>query len=201
VATICVFCASSERIDDRYVALAADVGTELARRGHGLVTGGGSVSCMGAVARAARAGGAHTVGIIPDALRAWEVADEGADELIVTVDMRTRKGEMDSRADAFLTLPGGLGTLEELMEIWVARTLRMHDKPVVVLDPDGVFDKLREQVDALVAAGFARESVWDAVAWVRDVPSAFDELERRHPVLAPASEEILEAEPFITDDD
>src|SRR3954462_9282278 len=140
---ICVFCASSDVIPKRYIELASDVGTELARRGHTLVTGGGSVSCMGAVARAARAGGGRTGGIIPEALLAWEVADEEADELVVTPDMRVRKGEMDRRADAFLTLPGGLGTLEELLKIWVARILQMHDKPVVVLDPDGVFAHLR----------------------------------------------------------
>ena len=138
MAAICVFCASSERIAPHYVDLAGEVGAELARRGHSLISGGGSVSCMGAVARAARAGGAHTVGVIPQALLQWEIADEEADDLIVSVDMRSRKGEMDSRADAFLTLPGGLGTLEELLEIWVARTLRMHDKPLVVFGSYGL---------------------------------------------------------------
>src|SRR5881227_1781235 len=158
MASVCVFCASSERIPKRYVDLAADVGAELARRGHSLVSGGGSVSCMGAVARAARAGGARTVGVIPEGLLAWEVADEQADELVVTPDMRVRKGEMDRRAEAFLTLPGGLGTLEELLEIWTGRILRMHDKPVVVLDPDGIFGALREQIEALVTSRFARPS-------------------------------------------
>src|SRR3954451_12180978 len=182
MAVVCVFCASSERIPRRYIDLAADVGTELARRGHTLVSGGGSVSSMGAVARAARAGGARTVGVIPEGLLAYEVADEDADELIVTTDMRVRKGEMDKRADAFLTLPGGLGTLEELLEIWVARILRMHDKPVVVLDPDGVFVHLRAQVEQLVDSGFARPSVQDAIAWATTVREAFDLLER-HPSL------------------
>src|SRR5437764_11084940 len=182
MAAICVFCASSERIPQRYVDLDGEVGAEIARRGHTLVTGGGSVSCMGAVARSARAGGARTVGIIPEALLAWEVADEEADELVVTPDMRVRKGEMDRRSDAFLTLPGGLGTLEELLEIWVARILRMHDKPVVVLDPDGAFVHLRAQVERLVEDGFARPSVHDAIAWAADVGEAFDLLER-HPSL------------------
>ena len=195
MATICVFCASSERIAQHYVDLAADVGEELARRGHTLVTGGGSVSCMGAVARAARAGGAHTVGVIPEGLLAWEVADEEADELVVTPDMRVRKGEMDRRADAFLTLPGGLGTLEELLEIWVARILRMHDKPVVVLDPDGAFAHLRAQVEQLVDAGFARPSVHDAIAWATTVSEAFDLLERTPSLLPPTPDEVLEAEP------
>jgi uncharacterized protein (TIGR00730 family) len=195
VAVICVFCASSERIPAHYVDLAAQVGAELARRGHSLVSGGGSVSCMGAVARAARAGGARTIGVIPQALKDWEVADEDAAELIVTPDMRSRKGEMDGRAEAFLTLPGGIGTLEELIEIWVARVLRMHDKPVVVLDPDGIFDPLREQVNLLVRKGFARPSVWDALVWTDDVTAAFDALERVRPVLPPSTEEVLESEP------
>src|SRR3954449_5261485 len=195
MAAVCVFCASSDRIPQRYVDLAADVGTELARRGHTLVSGGGSVSCMGAVARAARAGGARTVGVIPEGLLQWEVADEAADELVVTPDMRARKGEMDRRAEAFLTLPGGLGTLEELLEIWVGHILRMHEKPVVVLDPDGVFASLRRQVDELVDAGFARPSVRDAIAWASSVPEAFDLLERHPALLPPAAEEVLEAEP------
>ena len=195
MATICVFCASSERIDPSYVELARDVGTELARRGHDLVSGGGSVSCMGAVARAARAGGARTVGVIPHALTQMEIADHDADELVVTDDMRTRKGEMDRRADAFLTLPGGVGTVEELMEIWVSRVLLMHDKPVVVLDPGGVFAPLREQIELLIERGFARPSVRNAVEWVTTVNAAFDALERPRPQLPPAGEELLEAEP------
>jgi hypothetical protein len=177
MATICVFCASSELIPSHYVDLAAEVGTELARRGHSLVSGGGSVSCMGAVARAARAGGAATVGVIPDALRLREVADLDADELIVTPDMRTRKAEMDRRADGFLVLPGGLGTLEELLEIWTSRVLGMHHKPVVVLDPDGVFDPLREQMAVLVAQGFARAEAAAEVGWARDVVTAFELLD------------------------
>jgi uncharacterized protein (TIGR00730 family) len=196
---VCVFCASSDLIPQRYIDLASEVGTELAKRGHSLVTGGGSVSCMGAVARSARAGGAHTVGIIPRALMTSEVADADADELVVTDDMRTRKAAMDSRADAFLALPGGLGTLEELLEIWVARTLRMHDKPVVVCDPDGVYDHLRAQIDYLVADGFARDEVHDAIRWVKTAAEAIDAVEsgvrRDDTQPAPTAQEVLEADP------
>jgi uncharacterized protein (TIGR00730 family) len=199
VAAVCVFCSSSGRIDPAYVELAAAVGTELARRGHSLVSGGGSVSCMGAVARAARAGGARTVGVIPRVLLDLEVADDDADELLVTDDMRARKGLMDARADAFLTLPGGLGTLEELLEIWVSRTLAMHAKPVVVLDPDGIFEPLRAQVDLLVEGGFVREGAQAAVTWVRDPGEAFDAIDAAlaapaEPVLTAAPDEVLEAE-------
>jgi len=195
VSSICVFCASSERIDPRYVELATAVGTELARRGHTLVSGGGSVSCMGAVALAARKGGAYTIGVIPQALVAKEVADDAADELVVTRDMRERKGEMDRRADAFLALPGGLGTLEEVFEIWVARSLGMHDKPLVVLDPDGVYEMLRVQVDDLVLRGFARPAVRDSIAWTTTIDAAFDALESRVPRMLPTAGEVLEAEP------
>ena len=197
MAAVCVFCSSSGRIDRSYVELAAAVGTELARRGHTLVSGGGSVSCMGAVARAARAGGARTVGVVPRVLVDLEVADHGADELVVTPDMRSRKGVMDDRADAFLTLPGGLGTLEELLEIWVSRTLAMHGKPVVVLDPGGLYDPLRAQVDLLVERGFVRPGARDAVHWVREIGAAFDLIENDPvpPTLLAAPDELLESEP------
>jgi uncharacterized protein (TIGR00730 family) len=193
--TICVYCASSERIDPRYIELATQVGTEIARRGYGLVSGGGSVSCMGAVARAVRAGGGHTTGVIPQALVDMEVADADADELVVTRDLRERKGQMDSRSDGFLALPGGLGTLDEIFEIWVSRTLGMHDKPLVVLDPDGVFAMMRAQVDDLVLRGFARPAVRDAIQWATGVGQAFDMLEARQVPIVPTAGEVLESDP------
>lgn len=195
MSAICVYCASSERIDPKYIELAAVVGAELARRGHSLISGGGSVSCMGAVARAAREGGAYTIGVIPQALVDMEVADIDAEELIVTRDMRERKGEMDRRCEAFLALPGGLGTLEEVFEIWVSRSLGMHHKPLVVLDPDGVYELLRAQIDDLVLRGFARPAVRDSIAWTTTVSSAFDALELNVPRLLPTAAEVLEAEP------
>ncbi|NHC45736.1 LOG family protein [Motilibacter aurantiacus] len=201
MAAICVYCASGEAIDDSYKKLASDVGAEIAARGHSLVSGGGRVSMMGAVARAARAGGAHTLGVIPQALRDLEVADVEADELVVTPGMRERKALMDARADAFLTLPGGLGTLEELLEIWVARSLGLHDKPVVVLDPDGVYAPLREQVEKLAGLRFVRPAAVDACVWATTVDEAFDAFDRvwaAGRVERPAreeAEELLEFEP------
>ncbi|GAA1546544.1 TIGR00730 family Rossman fold protein [Actinomadura kijaniata] len=192
---ICVFCASSSRIDQRYVDLAAEVGAELARRGHSLVSGGAQVSCMGAVARAARAGGARTVGVIPEGLVSVEISDEDNDELVVTPDMRSRKGEMDRRSDAFLVLPGGIGTLEELFEIWTARVLGMHDKPLVILDPTGVYEPLRELMNGLADQGFARPKIFDAIGWTADVSEAFDLLERTQPHIEPTAEDYAEAEP------
>ncbi len=178
MAAICVYCSSSNTIDERHLSLAADVGTRLAERGHSLVSGGGRVSMMGRVAAAARAGGAHTVGVIPETLMGFEMADTEADELVVTAGMRERKAVMDERSDAFLTLPGGLGTLEELFEVWTAASLGMHDKPVVILDPDGVFDPLFALLDQLAAAGFVRPAARTAATLTRSVDDAFAALER-----------------------
>ena len=201
MARICVFCSSSERIHPAHLELAAELGTELARRGHDLVSGGGRVSMMGAVARAVRAGGGHTLGVIPAALTGLEVADTAADELVVTADMRERKGRMDAAADAFLTLPGGLGTLEELLEVWVAGTLGMHGKPVVVLDPTGVYSALRDLVDKLLVQGFVRPGAEQLAVWTSTVPEALDAVEaglstsRIVPPAADVREELLESEP------
>ncbi|GGL10409.1 LOG family protein [Planomonospora parontospora] len=190
---ICVFLASSQRIDPKYLRLAEEVGAELARRGHTLVSGGARVSCMGAVARAVRAGGGRTVGVIPQALVDIEVADTESDELIVTADMRERKGAMDARSDAFLVLPGGIGTLEELFEIWTARTLGLHDKPLVLLDPWGLYAPLKELVEGMHEAGFTRAGVFDAISWTTTVEEAFELLEKPAGHLAPSLDELGEA--------
>jgi uncharacterized protein (TIGR00730 family) len=198
VARICVFCSSSERIAPEYIDLASQVGTAIAARGYDLVSGGGRVSMMGAVAVAVRAGGRHTLGVIPEALLALEVADVDADELVVTQGMRERKGLMDAAADGFLTLPGGLGTLEELSEVWVAATLGMHSKPVVVLDPTGLYAPLHDLVDKLRVEGFLHSSAAEAVVWTTDVESALDALQAglapRQP-MTPFTDDVIESTP------
>lgn len=194
MAAICVFCASSELIGRHYLELAADLGTEIAARGHSLVTGGGSISMMGAIARATRAGGGHTTGVIPRVLLNKEIADHDADELIVVDTMRERKAIMDARADAFITMAGGIGTFEELFEIWTARTLGMHDKPIVILDPDGLFEKLREQLDILVEEGFLRAGALEAMVWTSSVQDAVTLAEGSGSVPPPDEGELLEAE-------
>jgi len=168
---VCVFCASGD-VADTHIALAADVGRALAARGWSLVTGGGRVSMMGAVARAAREGGAHTLGVIPRALLDIEVADHDADELVVVEDMRARKGVMDARCDAVLALPGGLGTLEELFEAWTSRGLGMHAKPVVVLDPGGHYAPLFAWLDGLRGTGFVSKEGMGALVRTATVDEA-----------------------------
>jgi uncharacterized protein (TIGR00730 family) len=173
MAAVCVYCSSSLTIVPAYVVLAADVGARIAKDGHSLVSGGGRVSMMGAVAAAARAGGAHTLGVIPAHLVAYEVADSDADELVVVETMRERKHIMDERSDAFLALPGGIGTLEELFEVWTAGSLTMHAKPVVVLDSNGFYEPLWRYLESLVQAGFVREEAMDGLHRVTSVDDAF----------------------------
>ncbi len=170
---ICVYCSSSESIRAEHVELATEVGARLAADGHALVSGGGRVSMMGAVARAARAGGAHTLGVIPEHLVPLEVADVEADELVVVDTMRERKRVMDEHSDAFLALPGGIGTLEELFEVWTAGSLGMHDKPVVVLDPGGVFAPLWEHLERLCADGFVRRAALERLGRAATLDEAF----------------------------
>jgi uncharacterized protein (TIGR00730 family) len=154
------------------LALARKVGEAIAERGWTLVSGGGNVSAMGAVADGARSRGGHTVGVIPKALVHRELADIEADELIVTDTMRERKQVMEDRSDAFLALPGGIGTLEELFETWTAGYLGMHDRPVVLLDPDGHYDGLLRWLDSLVATGYVAQGALDRLTVVDDVEVA-----------------------------
>lgn len=170
---VCVYCASGP-VAESYLELASELGAEIGRRGMTLVSGGGNVSMMGAVAESARRHGARTVGVIPKALVHREVADVDADELIVTDTMRERKQVMEDRADAFVTLPGGIGTLEELFETWTAGYLGMHDKPMVLLDPVGHYTDLLTWLAGLRAGGFVQQRALDALLVRQDVGQALD---------------------------
>jgi uncharacterized protein (TIGR00730 family) len=178
---VCVYCASSDGIAEQHVALAAEVGSQIATRRWTLVSGGGSKSMMGAVAAAARSGGAHTIGVIPHSMVEREWADHASDELLVVESMRERKAQMEARADAFLALPGGLGTCEELFEIWTSGYLRLHAKPVVLLDPDGHYAGLLDWVSGLATHGFLRDPALTRIALARDVDTALDACARSVP--------------------
>ena len=171
---VCVYCASADGIAPHHIDLAREVGEGIAARGWELVSGGGRVSMMGAVARGARAGGARTTGVIPRSMVEREWADHASDELLVVESMRERKAQMEARADAFLALPGGLGTCEELFEVWTAGSLELHGKPVVVLDPDGHWSGLLDWVSGLVGAGFASRAPLERIVVARTVAEALD---------------------------
>jgi uncharacterized protein (TIGR00730 family) len=151
---ICVFGASSSRIDQKYIDCAAELGRLLAENGFGLVFGGGRVGLMGAVAQSAHAHGGHITGVIPEKLNQPGIAYENCDELIVTATMHERKAVMESRSGGFVVLPGGYGTLEELFEVLTLIQLGYLSAPVVLLNLDGYYDALMEQLKVCVDARF-----------------------------------------------
>lgn len=155
--SVCVYCASSIGADPRYAEAAREVGTALARRGIRLVYGGGRVGLMGIVADAAMVAGGHVTGIIPAFLQAREVHHTGVSDLVVVESMHQRKAEMASRADAFIALPGGFGTFEELFEVITWTQLDLQRKPVGLLNVAGFYDALLAFVDQATRARLVRE--------------------------------------------
>lgn len=151
---ICVFCGSNEGRDPVYAEAARAVGTTLGRDGHALVYGGAGRGLMGLVADAALKAGARCVGVLPEQLFKKELAHPGLTELVVVRSMHERKAEMARRADAFLVLPGGLGTLDETFEILTWAQLGIHGKPVGLLEVEGYFRPLLAFLDHAVAQGF-----------------------------------------------
>jgi uncharacterized protein (TIGR00730 family) len=152
-----VFCASADGTNPLFRSDAEALGRELAARRIGLIYGGARVGLMGAVAEAALATGGHVVGIIPEVLVELEVAHEGLSELHVTSTMHTRKALMGERADAFIILPGGFGTFEEMFEVLAWQTLKLHDKPIVLLNTGGFYDTLLQFLDECVEQGVLKE--------------------------------------------
>jgi len=180
---VCIYCSSSAAVDHAHVVVARDLGAALAARGDVVVWGGATVGLMGEVARAARAAGGRTIGVIPEALQAVEIADHAADELVVHPDMLTRKAELARLADAFVALPGGFGTLEELLEQLTGRLLGFHDKPIVLADVDGFWQPLLELFEHLYRQRFARPESRAAYAVATDVDSILARLDDPAPAL------------------
>jgi len=158
VRRVCVFCGSSRGTAAAYAAAAHELGTALAARGDGVVYGGGHVGLMGVVADAALAAGARVVGVIPSTLMERELGHRALHELHVVETMHERKQMMAERADAFLALPGGIGTFEELFEVWTWRQLGYHDKPVGLLNVEGYYDTLLDFLGQTERHGFVNEA-------------------------------------------
>lgn len=176
---LAVFLASSDGHDPAYAGLAAAVGTDLARRGIGLVYGGGRTGLMSVVADAALKAGGEVIGVIPRSMIEREWAHEGVTELVVCDTMHERKAIMADRADAFAALPGGLGTLEEIFEVWSWRQLGFHAKPVGLLDAGGFWTPLLDALRGISAAGFLAASTLDDLAVAPDLPGLLEALEQR----------------------
>jgi uncharacterized protein (TIGR00730 family) len=173
IGSVCVFCGSRPGNNGHYAAAAAALGRALAGRGIRLVYGGGHVGMMGILADAVLAEGGTVIGVIPDHLRAREQGHARLSEMHVVDSMHARKQKMFELSDAFAVLPGGVGTLDETFEIITWRQLGLHDKPIAILDADGYWQPLTAMIAALVANGFADDSVADLFDVVTDLDQLF----------------------------
>ena len=169
---IAVFCSASTKIDQKYVDFGFEVGKAIAEQGWDVAWGGGTLSMMGSVSRGARSVGGKTFGVIPQKLVGKEFADEEATELFITESMRSRKAMLEDLSNWFLILPGGIGTMEEFMEIWVARHLGYHQKPIVVCDPFYFYRDLRTFLNSLKAERFTSSAHDELLNWSAEIPSA-----------------------------
>ena len=175
--SLCVYCASSDRVDQKYFAAATQVGREMARRSWTLVYGGGKTGLMGAVARGVKENAGRVVGVIPEFMKVRELAFDEADELISVLTMRERKMLMETRADAFLALPGGWGTLEEILEILTLSHLEVLKKPIVIYNQDGYYDDLLKLFERVVEEKFMLSTVRTKYAVARTVDEIFPLIE------------------------
>jgi uncharacterized protein (TIGR00730 family) len=179
--SICVFAGSRAGSDPLLVQLASDLGTELARRGIQLVYGGGRVGLMGAAADAALAAGGKVIGVIPKTMVEREWAHNEVTELVLTDGMHERKAVMAARSDAFLVLPGGIGTLEELFEVTSWAYLRFHHKPIALLDPTDYYAPLITMLHSMVDAGFIDRDTLHLLLRTADMATALDRLAEAMP--------------------
>ena len=173
---VSVFCSSAPDIPKSSLDLAFGIGEAIGEQGWDLVWGGGKASMMGAVAKGARSKGAATIGVIPQPLIKLEFEDKEATQMHVVSDMRTRKAKIEDLSDAFIALPGGIGTLEEFFEIWVGSYLKFHSKPIAICDPVGFYDPLRTALDHLAEHNFMKTGQAELVSWCKDIPSTLDEI-------------------------
>ena len=171
IGQVCVYCGSSGAVEARYREAASELGARLAAAGIELVYGGGRVGLMGLLADAVLSAGGQAIGVIPRRLLDAEVAHRGVTELIVVDNMRDRKRLMAEKADAFVVLPGGIGTLDELFEILSWKQLGLHDKPILLVDIGGYWTPLHALLDHIVVTNFARPHTRQLLRVVPNIPA------------------------------
>ncbi len=179
---ICVYCSASTAIDTAYTDLATALGQQIAARGETLVFGGTNIGLMSTLATAVKSGGGRVVGVIPVQIQGTPYAFNEADELIATPTLRDRKAVMEQRADAFIALPGGFGTLDEVIEVIMLKQVQFHKKPIVLLDHDGFYQPLSALFEHLYDQRFASaEHHRGLYHLAADIPAAYDYLESYQP--------------------
>ncbi|MEC4593253.1 MULTISPECIES: LOG family protein [Nitrospirillum] len=178
---LCVFCGSSPGFDPRHLEAARGLGRALAGAGIGLVYGGASVGLMGAVADAVLEAGGQVIGVIPESLKKKEIAHAGLTDLRVVASMHERKALMAELSDGFIALPGGIGTFEELFEVWTWAQLGHHQKPCAIYNVAGFYDGLTTFLDGVVASGFMKQNHRDMLVTADTAEDLLDKLRGYEP--------------------
>ena len=177
ISSLCLFCGSRPGTDPAYVEAARRLGALMAERQIRLIYGGGNIGLMGVVAETVLAAGGKVTGIIPEFLMKYEVGDPGVTDLIVVGDMHERKRRMFEMADGFVVLPGGLGTLDELIEVTTWKQLQLHAKPVVVINVAGYWEPLKGLIDGVIAGGFGHAAINELFTVVDHIDAVLPALE------------------------
>jgi uncharacterized protein (TIGR00730 family) len=180
IQTLTVYCSSSKSLAPHYYSSGEELGLAIARQGWKLVYGGNDLGLMKCVADAVRAGGGTVIGVTPQIFVDEGCHDELCEELIITQTMRERKGLLEERGDAFIALPGGLGTMEEILEIIVAKVLKFHDKSIVLLNIADYWNPLLEMFASGAEQGFIKPKYLSAIFVAKDVAQAIDYLKSVH---------------------
>ena len=182
---ITVFCSSSDAVDPRFFDVARELGEEIAIRRHTLIYGGTHIGLMGALARATHEARGKVIGVIPGYLADRGIAYDQCDDLVIAPDLRERKATMEARGNAFIVLPGGFGTLEEMVEIITLKQLQQHKKPVVILNADGFYDPLHTLFEHFYEQHFAKPASRALYHFAPTVADAFEYLDTYKPVAVP----------------
>ncbi len=172
--TICVYCSSSNNLDEKFYKVSQELGERLALNGYNMVYGGTTVGMMGVIANNALKNGAEVIGVIPERIAEFGLKHPVLAKVIITKDMRERKATMEKYADIFVAMPGGFGTFEEIFEIIVAKQLNYHNKPIVFVNFDGYYDNMLKMFDTVYENRFAKEEMKSLYFVANNLDEMFD---------------------------
>lgn len=180
--TLCVYCSSSNYLDKKFYIFAEEFGKAIGENGYNMVYGGTSVGMMGVIANNALLSGSEVTGVIPERIASFGLKHPDLAKVIITKDMRERKATMEKHADAFVALPGGFGTFEEIFEILVAKQLGYHNKPIIFFNFDGYYDNMFKMFETVYNTNFAKEDVKKLYLCTSQINEMFDYLKTYKPV-------------------
>lgn len=180
--TLCVYCSSSNFLDEKFYIFAEEFGKKIGENGYNMVYGGTTVGMMGVIANNALKNGAEVIGVIPERIASFGLKHPDLAKVIITKDMRERKATMEKHADAFITLPGGFGTFEEVFEILVAKQLGYHNKPIIFFNFDGYYDNMLKMFESVYSNNFAKEEMKNLYFITSSIDEMYEYLKSYKPV-------------------